>query len=215
VEVLELRRFLGLGRVVVDERGVTRRGLWTRSLAWDEIIDYRLSAVLRPKMQLHHPLSGIVGAIELVTTPADDPLERDRFRFGIAVLGHTRLVRFGWGFHDAQLAIALILNQLCRPLGRRARAAFERDGAGRFGPLTLADHAIEWQGKPALPRDRVDCIDLFEASSVRLRVMARGKAFPYAWARLDGIPNLVAALDLARALGYPVRGRELLGAVGV
>jgi hypothetical protein len=45
--------------------------------------------------------------------------------------------------------------------------------------------------------------------------MARGKAFPYASARLADIPNLVAALDLARALGYRVRGRELLAPVGV
>jgi hypothetical protein len=215
VEALELRRFLGLGRVVVDERGVTRRGLSTSSLAWDEIVDYRLTAVL---LGVNRPviyLSDVLEAIRIATTAIDAYRGRDRFGFGIAVFGATRRVRFSWRFPDAQLAIAMILNRLCRPLGRRARTAFERDGVGRFGPLTLADHGIEWLGKPGLPRARVEHIDLFDSSPVRLRVMARGKAFPYASVRLADIPHLVAALDLARALGYRVRGRELLAPVGV
>lgn len=60
-----------------------------------------------------------------------------------------------------------------------------------------------------LPHDAVECVELFNSSPVRLRVMARGKVWPYGQANTADLPNLVAALELAEALGYRVRGREL------
>jgi hypothetical protein len=41
-------------------------------------------------------------------------------------------------------------------------------------------------------------------------VLARRKVLPYARAKLAELPNLLSLLQLARALGYPVRGRKLL-----
>jgi hypothetical protein len=216
VEALELRRLLGPGRVVVDERGVTYRGLVsTTSLAWDEIVDYRLTARLSRIDRSGPHLTKVIRIGRIAIRPPENYRDFVHLRFGIAVLGGTRHVRLDWQFDQAEFGIAMILDRLCRPLGRRARAAFERDGIGRFGPLTLADHGIAWHDKPALPRERVDRIDLFDGSRSELRVMTRGKARPHASAQLADIPNLVAALDLARALGYPVHGRERLGAIGV
>ena len=216
MDAIELRRALGLSRVVIDDRGVTRRGLVsTASLAWDEIVDYRLTAELVGVNRSVVDVSDVVQAIRIASTAIDAYRGRDRFRFGIALGSDTRRLGFGGGFRHAELAVAMILNRVCPPLGRRARAAFEQAGVGQFGPLALADDGIGWAGKPPLPRAHVDAIDLFDSSPVRLRVMARGKAFPYASVRLAQIPNLVAALDLARALGYRVRGRPLLAAIGV
>jgi hypothetical protein len=43
--------------------------------------------------------------------------------------------------------------------------------------------------------------------------MARDKIWPYGRARTADIPNIAAALDIARVLAYPVRGDELFAGV--
>ena len=45
--------------------------------------------------------------------------------------------------------------------------------------------------------------------------MARGKVFPYGHARTAKIPNLGGALEIARTLGYPVKGLEVFDAFNV
>jgi len=217
VDVLELPRAgLGFGRVVVDAHGVTRRGLVsTASLAWHEVADYRLTIQLVGVARPWISFDDLAVAIAAATDAVDAYRGRDRFRHRLDLLGADRRVRLDWRFRGAEPAIAAILDRLRRPLGDRARDAYSAGGIGRFGPLVLADHGIAWRGGPPLPRARVDCIDLFDCSPIRLRVMALGKAFPHGSAPLARIPNLAAALDLARALGYRVRGRELLAPLGL
>ena len=217
MEVLELPRAgLGFGRVVVDRHGVTRRGpLSSASLAWHEVDDYRLTIQLVGVARPWISLDDVALAIAAATDAVGAYRGRDRFRYRLDLLGADRRVRIDWRFLGAEQAIAAILGRLRRPLGDRAREAFGAGGVGRFGPLAIADHGIAWRGGPPVPRARVDAIDLFDSSPIRLRVMALGKALPHGAAPLAGIPNLAAALDLARALGSRVRGRELLAPLGL
>jgi len=217
VEALELRRAdIGFGRVIVDAHGVTRSGLWTTaSLAWHEILDYRLTVDLRDS-----PAAVFSGMGDLAEPLGAALVIFDRqsgrpSRFGIDLVGETRRIRVNWRFHDAELAIRQILAQLRHPLGSRERDAFAVDGVGRFGALAIADLEVRWRGKPALPRAEVEAIAVFNSWPLSLRVVARDRVLPYASAKLARIPNLIAALDLARALGYRVRGRELLARLGV
>lgn len=74
------------------------------------------------------------------------------------------------------------------------------------GPLALAHHGIQWGDRPVLPREAVESVEPSNQSPVTLRVMARVKAWPYGQGGTAKIPNLLAALEVAETLGYPVRG---------
>jgi hypothetical protein len=218
---LALRRSdIGFGRVVVDDTGVTRHGLWSsRSIAWPDILDYRLTVEIRgAKLEVLYLIDNL-NLLLIANDVYKGYRGNHRFRFGIRLLGATDELAFNWRFRGVALAISQIVRRIHPLLARQTRAAFELTGIGRFGLLALTDHGIQWAGDPALPRDQVECVELFNSSPVQLRVMAKHKVWPYCRAPLADIPNLAAALRLARALGYPVRGRQLiaplaLGALG-
>jgi hypothetical protein len=209
---LALRRSdIGFGRVIVDDTGVTRHGLLSsRSIAWGEILDYRLTVEIRGSRFEVLYLVDYLNLL-LITNDIRKGYRGDhRFRFGIQLFGTTQQLAFNWRFRGVELAIAQILRRIHPLLARQARAAFELTGVGRFGLLALADRGIQWAARPALPRDEVECVELFNSSPVQLRVMAKHRTWPYCRAAMAEIPNIAAALELARALGYAVRGRELV-----
>lgn len=212
VVALELRRSdIGFGRVVIDDAGVTRHfALSTVSIGWDEIRDYRLTIEIRgARLEVLYLLRWL--DLILIANDMRNGYRGDhRFRFGIALLGDSAAVAFNWRFRAADLAIAQILRRIHARLAQPVHADFARHRIARFGPLTIGEHAIRWGDRPALPRARVESIELFNSSPLRLRVMAKGKIWPYGHAELGDIPNLLAALELAERHGYPVRGRELL-----
>lgn len=214
---LVLRRSdIGFGRVVVDDTGVTRhRLLSSLSIAWDEILDYRLTAEIRgSRLEILYLVDYL--NLLIITNDVRNGYRGDhRFRFGIQLVGATKQVAFNWRFRGVELAIVQIVRRVHPLLARQARAAFELTGVGRFGLLALADHGIQWAGRPALPRDEVECVELFNSSPVELRVMAKHRTWPYCRAPLAEIPNIAAALALARALGYAVRGRELVARLAI
>jgi hypothetical protein len=209
---LELRRSdIGFGRVVVDDVGVTRHyALSAASIAWDEIRDYRLKIEIRgARLEVLY----LVRWIDMLLMAND--VRRGyrgdhRFRFGIVLLGERARVAFNWRFRGVEIAIAQILRRIHARLAMPVHAGFARHGIAQFGALTIGEHAIRWGDRPALPRARVESVELFNSSPIRLRIMAERKALPYGQAELADIPNLGAALELAEQQGYPVRGRELL-----
>jgi hypothetical protein len=217
VVALELRRSdIGFGRVVVDEVGVTRHyALSAASIAWDDIRDYRLTVEIRgARLEVLY----LVRWLDMVLMAND--VRRGyrgdhRFRFGIELRGEHARVAFNWRFRGAEIAIARILRRIHPRLAAPVHAGFARHRIAQFGPLTIGEHAIRWGDKAALPRARVESVELFNASPIRLRVMAERKAWPYGQAELADIPNVVAALELAEQQGYPVRGRELLARLAV
>jgi len=208
--MLELRRAApGFGRLTLDDAGVTRSGLFrTRSIGWRELREYRLSLEL-------HGVSGDAGYLALgPLSTIWDALQgaqgRHEYRFGIELRGeHTRL-RFDWRFRNVELAIREVLRRLHAPLIAAAHAELVEAGVARFGPLALGRAAVMLGSRAPLPQRHVEAIELFDAFPVRLRVMAHGRAWPHAQVRMDHVPNVLAALEVARSLGYPVLGRELL-----
>jgi hypothetical protein len=133
-----------------------------------------------------------------------------RLRFGIVLLGEGKRVAFNWRFRGVEMAIAQILRRIHPRLAAPVHAEFARHGIAQFGALTVGAHAVRWGDRPVLPRARVESIELFNTSPIRLRVMAERKVLPYGQAELGDIPNVAAALELAERQGYPVRGREFL-----
>jgi hypothetical protein len=214
---LALRRSdIGFGRVVVDDTGVTRHGLWSsRSIGWNEILDYRLTVEMRGARFEALYLVDNLNLLLIASDVVRGYRGKHRFRFGIRLVGVAGELAFNWRFKGVALAIAQIVRRIHPLLARQARAAFEASGVGRFGMLALADDGIQWAGRPVLPRDEVECVELFNSSPVQLRVMAKHRAWPYGRAPLAEIPNLAAALGLAGALGYTVRGRELIAALAI
>jgi phage tail protein X len=211
VVALELRRSdIGFGRVVIDDTGVTRHfALSKASIAWDEISDYRLTIEIRgARLEVLY----LVRWIDMLLMANDirNGYRGDhRFRFGIVLLGERSRVAFNWRFRGVEIAIAQILRRIHARLAAPVRATFAQHGIARFGPLTIGAHAIRWDDKPALARNAVESVELFNGSPIRLRVMARRKTWPYGQAELADIPNVAAALELAEQQGYRVRGREL------
>ncbi|MEO7731081.1 MAG: hypothetical protein ABIY55_08930 [Kofleriaceae bacterium] len=209
---LELRRSdIGFGRVVVDETGVTRqRALSVQSIAWDEIRDYRLTVEIRGARLEVLYLVHWMDVLLMANDAHNGYRGQHRMRFGIELRGDTRRVAFNWRFKGVELAIAQILQRVHPALAAPVHALFARTGIAKFGDLTIGEHAIRWADKPALLRGAVESVELFNSSPLRLRVMARRKAWPYGQAALADVPNIVTALELAAQQGYPVRGRELL-----
>jgi hypothetical protein len=209
---LELRRSdIGFGRVIVDDTGVTRHfALSSASIAWDAIRDYRLTVEIRGARLEVLYLVRFLDMLLMANDVRNGYRGDHRLRFGIELLGDDRRVAFNWRFRGVEIAIAQIVRRIHPRLAGPVQAEFARHGIARFGPLTIGQHAIRWGDKPALPRARVESVELFNSSPLRLRVMARRKIWPYGQAELADIPNVIAALELAAQQGYPVHGRELL-----
>ncbi len=196
--------------VVVDDHGVTYRFLLrTRTLAWAEIDDYRLT--VEPRANL--TTTQIV--IDAFQARGSHDVHLDHAYFKMRVSGGSREITFvGWFFDVAQ-STNLVFAKLHARLSALAADELARAGVARFGPLTLADRGIQWLDRPLVPREAVDSIEIFDSSPVSLRVTVRGKALPYGKAPTAKIPNIGAALDLAASLGYRVRGRDLFTALGL
>jgi len=210
------RADIGFGRVIVDDHGVTRERLTrTDTIAWRDIRDYRLTIEMRgAKPEVLYLVNFLFINVALIARDAVRGFRGDhRFRLGIELLGAHQRVAFNWRFRGVAMAIAEICRRICGPLADQARARFAAEQRVRFGSLTLARDAVQWGERPPLPRDAVESIELFNSSPVSLRVMARDKIWPYGRARTAEIPNIAAALDIARALAYPVRGDELFAGV--
>jgi hypothetical protein len=214
---LALRRSdIGFGRVVVDDTGVTRHHLLSSlSIGWDEILDYRVTVEIRgSRLEVLYLVDYL--NLLLITNDVRKGYRGDhRFRCGIRLIGGAKQVAFNWRFRGVELAIAQIIRRVHPPLARQARAAFELTGVSRFGPLAIADHGIQWGQRPALARDEIESVELFNSSPVQLRVMAKHRAWPYGRAPMAEIPNIAAALELSRALGYQVRGGELVAKLAI
>jgi hypothetical protein len=212
VIALELRRSdIGFGRVVVDDAGVTRHfARSAASIAWDEIRDYRLTIEIRGARLEVLYLFRWIDVLLMANDVRNGYRGEHRLRFGIALLGEHSRVAFNWRFRGVELAIAQILRRIHPRLSLPVQTGFARHRIAQFGPLRIGEHAIRWADKPPLARARVESIELFNSSPIRLRVMAIGKAWPYGQAELADIPNVAAALELAEQQGYPVHGRELL-----
>jgi hypothetical protein len=210
---VELRR-RGLFSVPVriDEGGVTREGRWRRStLAWNEIDDYRLDVTHVGGSPGVFYLVDVIGAFLMARDAHDAMRGHHRLRFGLEVRSGRRRLRFDWRrHHDVGEGIRQVLARIAGRLAARAEAELAARGQVRFGRLALAARALQWGDREPLPPGAVESVELFDSSPVTLRVMKRGKVLPYGRAPTREIPNLLALLDIAAALGYPVGGRELL-----
>jgi hypothetical protein len=211
--VIELRRAdIGFGRVVLDERGVERRGLFrTNALAWNELREYRLAIELRgagPDLAYRTPLGLVLEARDLLRGLAGSSTQRARIEL-YDVAGRRRIV-FGWRFRDAALGIGEILARIAEPALASAHAELGRVGAASFGTLVIAEREVTLGRRAPLPRERVESIELFDDSPVVVRVMAYGKRWPYSTTALRDVTNVATALVIARELGYTVRGARLL-----
>jgi hypothetical protein len=196
--------------VTVDDHGVTQRSLFrSRTLAWAEIDDYRLT--IQP--HAHRTATEIV--VEAIQARGAHDVHLDHAYFRMQLLGASRELTFNGWFFDVAQAANLVFARIHERLSALAAAALAQDGVARFGPLTLADHGIQWLDRPAVPREAIDSVEVFDSSPVSLRVTARGKILPYGKASTAKIPNIGAALDLAAGLGYRVRGRDLFTALGL
>lgn len=207
---MELRRAdIGFGRVIVDDAGVTRRGLFrTRRIGWNDISEYALEIIptadpYDPYRYGETPIGELAYARDVVQG------KHHVYLVSVELRGGAQPVAFGWRFKDAHVAIHEIVERVHDRLAERAREQFERVKLAAFGPLGITADSIGW-GATSLPRDRVEALEVFDARPLELRVMERDRARPFAHASTRGVPNLFVALALARELGYPTRGAALV-----
>lgn len=205
------RADIGFGRLIVDDRGITRERLVRTSfLAWDEIRDYRLTIEYRGAgvevLYLVDWLNLALIGRDIVRGARGE----HRLRLGLEVIGDSERVFFNWRYRGVAMAIARVLQRVAGPLSEALQRTAGPSGIVRSGPLTLSEHGVQWKSKEPLAQGSVESIELFDSSPVKLRVMARGKAWPYAQAMLADIPNLIGVLDVAERRGYRVKGRGLI-----
>lgn len=214
--MIELRRAdIGFGRVVLDEHGVTRKRLLSRSfLAWDQIEDYRIEITLSGHGA--GPLYFVDGINSLLMI---DDLRRamrgeSAVQFAIELIGRDDSLMFDGRYRGVARAIGHVLEQIGPRIAAGPRAELARTGVATFGQLRLTRQGVHWRDRDPLPRDQIETIELFDSSPVKLRVMKHGKVLPYAQTETANLPALHALLEIAQELGYPVRGRELFEALG-
>ncbi|HEU5055734.1 MAG TPA: hypothetical protein VFU21_04390, partial [Kofleriaceae bacterium] len=182
--------------------------------AWGEIDDYRLEIRHAPGAHEVLYLVDVLGGFLALRDLRDAARGQHRLRFALELRGAGRRIRFSWRDRGGAEAIPQVLARITARLGARADDELAAHGSAAFGPLRIAGHAVQWRDREPLALEAVEAIELFDSTPVALRVMKRGKALPHAQAATRAIPNLLAALDVADRLGYPVRGRELLAPVG-
>jgi hypothetical protein len=212
----ELQRTgLGPGKVIVDAVGVTWRGLWrTRSVRWDELRGYRLGIELERRtsalVDLHGGLSTFDpfgGALWDALRGREPPR---RVMYAIALCGPGAPVEVSWRYFGVEQLICDAIGRVHAATIARLRDDLAMARVVRFADLTMSGAAIQWGRRPLLPAAEVESIELFDAYPVRLRVMQRRRAWPYAQAPTARVPDLLAVLELAATLGYRVKGAELV-----
>ena len=214
--MIELRRaHIGFSRVVLDQHGVTRKKLLSRSfIAWDQIEDYRIEITLSGHGA--GPLYLVNGLNSLLMI---DDLRRamrggSAVQFAIELIGRDDHLLLDERYRGVARAIGHVLEQIGPRIAAGPRAELERTGGATFGQLRLTRQGVRWRDREPLPREQVETLELFDSSPVKLRVMKHGKVLPYAQTETANLPALHALLEIAQELGYPVRGRELFEALG-
>jgi hypothetical protein len=205
--VFELGRSdIGFGKLIVDERGVTRTKLFGReTILWDDVRDYRVKVEFRahdPNVLLNNPITDVKNVVEAFRG-------NSKRRYGMSLFGESSRVAFNWRFRDVALAITFAIEQIDARITNASRALLEQGGEIRFGKLRLAAAGL-LVGGAYLSSTQVEAIELFDASSLELRVMRKGKVWPLATMKFHTVPNPYSALAIAEELGYVIKGRELL-----
>ncbi len=178
--------------VTVDDRGVTRRGLWRAiEIRWDEIRDYRLT------------IRDIAAA-----GGGKHPLW-----LGLALSSDDKRIAFDGKSDEVARVVGRILRRIREPLVGQARSALADRGFAQLGPLRLAGDGVQWGRQPTCRLDAVEAIEIFDSQPAELRVMVHQQKRPYGRARTAEIPNLLAVFQLGEELGYPLRGRRLLESI--
>jgi hypothetical protein len=201
---------LGKGRVVIDDHGVSRKGLLREHvLAWDDIEGYQLTIELGGGPSMFFDLNPVADLQEVI----DGLRGNSTVRCGLELHGGDTTVDFDWAFDDVNLAIAHVLGRLHPRLMSAMRAQLREARALVAGDLRITKTELVWGKRETLALDEVESIELFNSSPVNLRVMKHGKTWPYAQVAMKEIANVIEVLELTRELGYPVRGIQLLDAL--
>jgi hypothetical protein len=203
--VLALARSdLGFGKLIVDDRGVTRMHLLrTQRIAWDDIRSYRLGAWLEQSNdELRRMLGSRIASVLDIPSTFDPPPRPTRLL--CELIGTEQRVMVDWRFAHVELAIDEIMQRIGPRLLDTARSELAHDGIARFGDLALASHGIRWKTRDTLAFDRVEKLELVDNRPVEIFVRERDRAWPYAHFALDAIPNVLAMVELAQELGYRV-----------
>jgi hypothetical protein len=206
------RSDVGFGRLIVDDTGITRRRLIrTQRIEWDEVHSYRLGIMpTNSTGEAGRAFGGVIAAaIDFAAAVRGD---RRPVRMSLELIGERRRLLVNWRFDNVVLAVEEALRRIGPRLRDEARRRFAADGVVRFGRLGVRAEAIGWKAKAPVAREAVEAIEISDGLPRRLRVLREGRALAHISVRLDQIPNVVTAIDLAEELGYRVRGRELLEA---
>ena len=195
----------------IDDAGVTSRHWFrSRTLRWDEIRDYRIR--IRPYWKRF----GTREELPRRHVPANShEVAASDMRVRLSLHGDAFTVT---GERDGLDGLQLSNDVLPRLHARLGRVA--HDAIARFGSLTICDREIQWRDDPPLAREDVDGFDIVAVESpavlggkVELRVLRAGE--PYCAAELAELPNIGGLVEVAAALGYRVRGRDLLAMFGI
>jgi hypothetical protein len=155
-----------------------------------------------PNMLWNNPITDVKNAVEAFRG-------NSRRRYGMTLFGETSRVAFNWRFRDVGLAITFAIEQIDTRITNASRALLEQFGELRFGKLRLAAGGI-LVGSAFLEAAEVEAIELFDANTLELRVMRKGKIWPLAKMQFHTVPNPYTLLAIAEELGYAIKGRELL-----
>lgn len=197
---------LGSGRVSIDDHGITRERLLrgTRTLAWDQIEAYHLtieagveSDLLSNLNPMNFLLGGSYGG-------------RAIWQYGIVLVGGETHIEFDWSFEAATRVIAHVLRTIHDRMMSITRARLRDTGLLSAGDLRIAATEVQWRSDAPLRLEDVESIEFFNSSPVRMRVMKYEKVLPYAHCEMSDVANIIEVLEVAREIGYPVRGIELL-----
>jgi hypothetical protein len=205
-----LRSDIGFGRLIVDDTGVTReRMIRTQRIAWADVRGYRLRvAPTNATGELGRVFGGgIAVVVDFVSALRGRSNKR---RYSLELVGVRTSLLLNWRFEDVELAIAEALRRIGPPLLADARRVLAERSFVAFGDLAMRAEALQWKSHDPLARAAVEALEIVDTSPFTVAIQRRGRALPYARARLEAIPNVLAALELAEELGYRVRGRELL-----
>ncbi len=96
-----------------------------------------------------------------------------------------------------------------------AHNEFDRDDVGRFGPLVISERGIQWRDREPLPRAKISNIEILVSGTVTFHVTRLDGIRSYCAPALKKLPNLGGLIDVAARLGYCVRRREVLTALGM
>jgi hypothetical protein len=201
--VFELERAdIGFGKLILDDKAVTRTGLFGRTtVAWDDVLEYRLTVDYVTKDP-----NGIRVRVPFVNmiTGATDPM----FRLcGIELRSKRARLAFNWRFRDIDQAIGYAVSNVEPRLTRIALESIRDRGVVACADFELSRQSVLHQ-KQATGAENVDAFEIFATAPLELRVVRKDTTF--IWHKLQNVPNPHTLLAVAEALGYVVRGRELL-----